>query len=571
MTHRSRLHSFALAACAAACLCAPALAAAPAHGAPDLPRFLGRLHPLVVHFPIALLLVAVLAEIVAIAVRRERDRPSAVGLACVTVGALGAAAAAWFGWINADLEPHGRGVADHIEVHRWLGVAAAGLAGLALVAAAIGSAGRARAMTAAYRVSLVLSAAVVAAAAHWGGTIVYGEGYLTEVLFPEPATQPSVGGTQLTQLEEAPPGLTVDFATQIAPIFADHCIECHGPSKKKGNLRLDERRYVFDARAADEQVIVPGDPGASDLFFRVSLPHDDEDAMPPEGEAEPLSPEQLVLLETWIREGAVWADAPLVTAPAAGSPDAQAEIDSFAFDETAEARQSAAIERLRSRGAVAMRVSAAEPWVEVRFDLLGAEVTDADLALLAGLEPTLVAINLAGTGVTDEGLAPLGAFRRLERLHLDRTSVTDAGLGHLAPLGELRYLNLYGSQITNQGLVPIARLPKLARLYVWKTQVTPQAGALLAALRPGLIVEVDPRLSPATFEEPAGAPAPDAPSAQESPAALEAPPTEEGGGGLDVATLPGCCRAALERGESCEHPCCVEARLAGTICETCGG
>ena len=46
---------------------------------------------------------------------------------------------------------------------------------------------------------------------------------------------------------------------------------------------------------------------------------------------------------------------------------------------------------------------------------------------MAGLEPSLVWLNLSGTAVTDAGLAKLAGFRQLRRLNLSRTSVTAAG------------------------------------------------------------------------------------------------------------------------------------------------
>jgi uncharacterized membrane protein len=554
-----------LGSCAAACAVAtPAFAAAGPAGA-DVPRFLGRLHPLVVHFPIALLAAAVLFEVGAIVVFKQRTKPSGPGIACVLVGTLGAAAAAWFGWINADIEPHGRGVADLVEVHRWLGIATVALAGVALIAAAIGATGRARGMTAAYRVALVLAAGVVSVAGHWGGSIVYGEDYLTEVLFPRPSDGVSEAAAQVAVVDGST--LTVDFATQIAPIFADHCIDCHGPDKGKGNLRLHAREYVFDRREADEQLIIPGDSLASELYFRISLPPDDEDAMPPEGKAEPLAPEQIALIAKWIDEGAVWSQEPLVV-PAVDpgvAAGASGEAD-FVFDEAAAATQEAAVARLRERGAVATRLSASGPWMEVRFDLLGAQVTDADLALLAGLEPTLVSLNLAGTSVTDDGLSAIDSFVRLERLHLGRTAVTDAGLTHLASLKALGYLNLYGTEVSDRALVEIARLPKLASLYVWDTRVSAEAGALLAALKPGLAVEAASELKPATFDE-------GAQFAAEQSVALPTEAAAQVGAGaavIDAALLPACCKAAIEKGGECDHPCCVEARLAGAICQTCG-
>lgn len=544
----------------------------------NLPRFLGRLHPVVVHFPIALLIAGAGFEIFSLVFGKDRAKPSAAGLACVIVGALGAGVAVWAGWVNADLETHSKGAAGLMETHRWLGIAAAVLAGVAMVCALLG-AGGSRAMTAVYRVSLVLAAGVVGVAGHWGGSMVYGEDYITEALFPSPPPAAPDEEAQLAELaqiqaelEASGTTLTVDFATQIAPIFAGRCVQCHGPDKQKGNLRLDDRRFVFDERSADAQVIIPGDALASDLFFLVGLPHDDPDAMPPEGEAEPLSAEELALLETWIDEGAVWLDIPIVAAPrevVAEAPTTQPAEPAFVFDDAAKARQAEAFAALAERGAVALRVSLTEPWAEVRFDLLGESLADEDLALLEPLKPTLTSLNLAGTGVTDDALGALAGFPRLAKLNLGRTGVTDAGIAALAGHPALRYLNLYGTQVTDQGLVSAASLPALESLYLWDTGVSPQAGALLAALKPGLTVEVGGELTPVSFDE-VGAPAEDAEaSAEAQPEPQPEPPAEEPR--IELASLPGCCRAAVEAGGECDHPCCVEARANGEICPTCAG
>lgn len=299
-----------------ACIPALAIHTSPAASLPfidSLPRLLGRLHPVLVHFPIALLTVAVLFEAFAILIRHQRDKPSSAGLACVVIGALGAAAAAWAGWLNADLEPHARRLTDLIEVHRWLGLTTAALAGVALLAGLLGTTVKARHMTALYRIALILAAGVVSVAGHWGGSIVYGEDYLTEVLFPkpaQPATHAPTTDEPFANPDAAETAKMVDFALQIAPIFANHCIKCHGPDKAKGDLRFDDRRFVFDDRDPNDWVIIPGDAFASDLIYMVSLPADDEDAMPPEGKADPLTPDQIALLELWINEGAHWPDTP---------------------------------------------------------------------------------------------------------------------------------------------------------------------------------------------------------------------------------------------------------------------
>ncbi|MFN0088393.1 MAG: DUF1549 domain-containing protein [Blastocatellia bacterium] len=88
----------------------------------------------------------------------------------------------------------------------------------------------------------------------------------------------------------------VDFARDIQPIFAAHCVKCHGAEKQMGQLRLDDR-------AAASRVIAAGRSGDSRLLHRV-LGLNNEARMPRGGE--PLTAARIELLRRWIDEGAAW-------------------------------------------------------------------------------------------------------------------------------------------------------------------------------------------------------------------------------------------------------------------------
>ncbi len=90
----------------------------------------------------------------------------------------------------------------------------------------------------------------------------------------------------------------VSFAGHIRPIFQQSCVECHGPDKQKGDLRLD------GPKTAIGESIIPGKPDKSELYKRITLPEDDSDFMPSEGE--PLSQAQTELIRKWIKQGANW-------------------------------------------------------------------------------------------------------------------------------------------------------------------------------------------------------------------------------------------------------------------------
>ena len=92
------------------------------------------------------------------------------------------------------------------------------------------------------------------------------------------------------------------FEKDILPVFYHHCFACHSEkqAKPKGKLRLDSAEAI---RGSD--VIVAGKPDQSELLKRVSLPHTDEDVMPPlKGGAQPLNDGERAMLRQWIADGA---------------------------------------------------------------------------------------------------------------------------------------------------------------------------------------------------------------------------------------------------------------------------
>ncbi|MCA9298127.1 MAG: hypothetical protein KDA28_03615, partial [Phycisphaerales bacterium] len=135
----------------------------------------GRFHPVVVHFPIALLVVAGLIELFRL--RKPADEHSDAAFVCLLIGGAAAIVGAWSGWMLEDSSPTGD---DLIEWHRWLGVGVAGASVLAIFLS-LGARGTKHAgLRNAYRLVLLATVGAVGVTGHLGGTMIYGEGFLTD-------------------------------------------------------------------------------------------------------------------------------------------------------------------------------------------------------------------------------------------------------------------------------------------------------------------------------------------------------------------------------------------------------
>jgi uncharacterized membrane protein len=309
-------------------------------------HFSGVMHPAVAHFPIALLMVAALVESWSV-IRRQR-KPMNTTLICLCIGAAAAVVASVLGWANADASGE---TGDTFNLHKWLGIAVAGVAVVTLVMSFIvhrretPGAG----LVWGYRGGVFVGAALVGLVGSLGGKLVHGDSYYDDAILAlkrelsegvgegtesavtkvkklantaianagdtvekvppmviPPATTQSTG----SDLPPASPDATVtllggriDYARDIEPIFVAHCVKCHGDKKKKGDYRLDSFERVF---AAGESGTVPVLPGKSDesLLVKVIEGKGDyaESIMPPKGN--PLSFQQITLIRRWIDQGA---------------------------------------------------------------------------------------------------------------------------------------------------------------------------------------------------------------------------------------------------------------------------
>ncbi len=135
-----------------------------------------------------------------------------------------------------------------------------------------------------------------------------------------------------------------------------------------------------------------------------------------------------------------------------------------------------ALEKLKQVGALAMPLANNTNVISVDFRAVADQVNDAALENLKPVAAQLVWLNLAGSKVTDAGLAQVAGLKNLQRLHLEKTAVGDDGVAQLKALAELRYLNLYATKVSDKGLAALKSLANLQSVFLWQTGVT-DAGA----------------------------------------------------------------------------------------------
>src|SRR6187431_670342 len=100
-------------------------------------------------------------------------------------------------------------------------------------------------------------------------------------------------------------GHTVDYNTEVKPIFNKKCITCHGGVKREGGFSLLFRKDALEKNESGNVAIVPGDAAHSEMIRRI-LSNDPEERMPHKGQ--PLSESEITILKNWIDQGAEWGN-----------------------------------------------------------------------------------------------------------------------------------------------------------------------------------------------------------------------------------------------------------------------
>ena len=445
----------------------------PEEGLPDIAKFIGRFHPVVLHLPIGMLVWVLIQEALSI-LPGNRDRSSSRTAAGFAAGS--AVIAALLGFVlYYSMPDYDKELAEH---HLQGGIIFSCLViATFLVKVWVDATGGRGTLV--YRLLLLASVAMMASTSHDGASLTHGKGYLTDHA-PEPLRK-WLGLPEKKSHESSPSAkdgeVQLVYTDVIVPILEQKCYTCHNAEKQKGKFRMDEYELLLKG-GKESHGVVPGDAAKSNIIVRVELPEDDDEHMPPEGKKD-LDAHEVVLLKWWINQGAP-KDAKL--ADLATTEEVKLALSKFVPGKPVETAPKPKVElstafkgqidglRREFPAALNYEFQGSDTLVFTALGMRG-KFGDEQLAKLKSVLPSMVALDMSHTSITDEGVKFLASATKLKSLRLSETKVSDAALETLSKLPELESLNLYGTQVTNQGVLKLSNLQGLRKLYLWRTQV----------------------------------------------------------------------------------------------------
>lgn len=433
----------------------------------------GRMHPMFVHFPIVVLLLAMVLDAIRLSLEPANTKErfySAFARDLLFAGVVLSGITVIMGLFLAQEEGYdGEGV----SLHKWLGVA------VFLISSAISilreSAWFAPSVA---RASAVVVSLIIVIAGHSGGELTHGDNFVWKPVMTD-ADDGSLA------LEDA---RTFDHV--IKPVLEAKCVSCHNADKRKGKLLLTDTASILKGGKTGE-LFVAGQPGNSLLITRIGLPLHEKKHMPPSDRPQ-LTREEKDLLFLWIRSGANFG----------GRISELPENDSFRIAATRafERRENAdaqfdfppatpqTLARLNSNYRVIRPVSKNSPALSVNV-YNRSIYSPATLEELGEVKRQVVELDLSKMPVDDKDLQHIGRLENLRKLYLNFTAVTGAGLSHLRRLEFLEHLSISGTQVKFDDVRETLRhLKNLQTLAVWETALSPQEIARLQAEFPDVTV-----------------------------------------------------------------------------------
>lgn len=253
--------------------------------------FLGRFHVLVLHVPLGIVVAIFLVEWLS---RREKYRHlaaaspflwGAAAVSAIVTAALGYMHFAEGGFV-------GPSAAQHRNFGTALAVILTGVAALRLSPFASSYAP-------VFFPASILALLIASMTGHYGGNLTHGSTFLVEYA-PQPLR--SLAGLEPRRPPVEDLAMADPFLDLVKPMLDRRCRDCHNPDQQEGELDMSSYESLMDGGELGA-VIVPGRPELSELLRRITLPPNDDEFMPAEGNT-PLTERQVEIIEWWITAGA---------------------------------------------------------------------------------------------------------------------------------------------------------------------------------------------------------------------------------------------------------------------------
>jgi uncharacterized membrane protein/mono/diheme cytochrome c family protein len=447
----------------------------------SIAEFIGHFHPLVVHLPIGILLMALLLQW--LSAKEKYSAFYAPVPFLLLIGMISAILSCISGYLLSISDDYNKEI---VGWHQWMGIS------VAIISILLYCKERKIRFALQLRFLPLLLFVLIMITGHLGGALTHGSDYLsapfTDIFSDTKETVATI--KPLANAQEA-----VAYTDVVKPIFQTRCYSCHGPNKQKGKLRLDDSASIMKG-GEDGKIIDIQNVDESELIKRILLPVDNDDHMPPREKPQPTE-NQVTLLHWWLSTGADFnkkvkdLNQPENIKPVLLAlqevPDTGMKITTVPI-EPVEQAGNASIERLKEQGIVVFPVAKGSNYLSANF-VTDSMITDEDINSLLAIKKQLIWLKMGFTNVDDQKMSKIKELSNLTRLSIEHTSISDKGIAELKSNKKLKYLNIVGTNVSAKGLLQLKDLKELQNVFVYRAKFNPDEWTELKTALPTATID----------------------------------------------------------------------------------
>ena len=414
----------------------------------------GRMHPMILHFPIVFVVLYVVWVLFFQKKASLHETPFNTGEWLLLLAAFTSAITALMGLFLSKEEGYDP---EALKWHKWSGVTVSLLT--LLWYAFRNQLQKTKSLTIG---AALFSFAAILFTGHQGAGITHGQNFLLAPILPEKKQQQVL-------LEDAEV-----FTHMVKPILQTKCMSCHNSKKAKGELVMEtEQLLLKGGKNGKLWDSTQNDFGL--LMKRIHLPLEAKKHMPPQGKPQ-LSEDETKILSEWIKSGADFKlrvkDLPPSSELAGIAEKIFSTIETDEYDFAAADENK--VKSLNNNYRIVYPLAKGSPALAAEFFSPSQFTSDALKELLA-IRSQLVSLNLNKMPLKDEDLKTISQFIQLRRLNLSFTGIKGPSLNELVKLKELKHLSLSGNSLTADEAKRISSLPQLSKLFLWNSNLEENA------------------------------------------------------------------------------------------------
>lgn len=446
-----------------------------------LPFLIGRFHPLVLHFPIVLILLSVIFLVLG---NFFTPFKHSIVIGCLLfLSSLSSAIAILAGYLLFASEDYS---GDLVSNHQWGGIWTGVGISVSTAMYLFWLEKNKKILHYLFYSILGLTTIVLSYTSHLGGSLTHGQEYLSEpltALFPP------------KNVNEKPLEEILLYEDLIYTILDSKCVNCHNENKTKGGLLMTSHDDLLKQGESGKNAIIPNNSSESELLIRLHLPETDEEHMPPEGKPG-LSSEEINLLTFWIEQG---AEKNLKIVNLQNNPEISKEI-AFLLPKIRKTQQRMIIEKETFERIHQELLEIAEQLgIEILPDKESDQLTftlrmkfppkpfsSAELLTLEPYFSYFSSVSLASADISDDELFFISKMENLKHLFVQKTGITGAGFPYLHSLSRLETLNISFTPLEGGHSLHLLEFPALKKIYFFGTPVKKDVISALQAYRPDL-------------------------------------------------------------------------------------